>query len=163
MRRPRVIGVAIGLIVGAIGAAWTLLAPAPEAGRPAIVIDATDPDHVAFGREVYAQHCAACHGENLEGEPNWRMRKADGRLPAPPHDASGHTWHHTDDVLFALTKQGPAALVGGDYETDMPAYEGVLSDDEILAVLAYIKSTWPDDIRARHDAMNAAINPGRMP
>ena len=117
-----------------------------------------DASVVSLGAEVYAQNCASCHGENLEGEPNWRVRKADGRLPAPPHDASGHTWHHTDDVLFQLTKYGPAALVGGDYESDMPAYQGTLSDSEISASLAFIKSTWPQDIRSRHDAMNAAIS-----
>ena len=157
MRRSLVLGVAAGLLVGAIGAAWILSGSAPEKGARTVTIDADDPEHVALGKAVYGEHCASCHGENLEGEPNWRMRKADGRLPAPPHDASGHTWHHSDDVLFQLTKYGPAALVGVDYESDMPAYEGTLSDAEILASLAFIKSTWPEDIRARHDAMNAAI------
>ena len=34
-----------------------------------------------------------------------------GRMPAPPHDASGHTWHHRDDVLFRLVKEGVTAVV----------------------------------------------------
>ncbi len=35
---------------------------------------ADDPQSVANGREVYAQNCAGCHGENLEGQPDWRVR-----------------------------------------------------------------------------------------
>lgn len=119
-----------------------------------------DPDNarlVALGGAVYAAQCAACHGANLEGQPNWRQRRADGRLPAPPHDPSGHTWHHPDEQLFALTKFGPAALAGGGYESDMPAYEGVLRDEEIWAVLSYIKSHWPAQIRERHDQINRAV------
>ena len=69
-------------------------------------------------------------------------------MPAPPHDASGHTWHHPDGVLFRITKEGVAAVVGGGYQSDMPAFGDVLSDDEIRAVLAYIKSMWPERERA---------------
>jgi len=102
---------------------------------------------LALGAKLYAEHCAACHGARLEGQPDWRERLPSGRLPAPPHDATGHTWHHPDEVLFAITKQGfapPVAPPG--YESDMPAFGGVLSDDEIRAVLAYIKSQWPKEI-----------------
>ncbi|MEE8371216.1 MAG: cytochrome c [Sphingomonadales bacterium] len=109
---------------------------------------------VARGLQVYTQYCATCHGAGLEGQPNWKQRGPGGRLPAPPHDASGHTWHHPDAQLIALTKFGLAAMVP-NYQTDMPVYDGVLSDEEIIAVLSYIKSTWPADIRARHDQINA--------
>nr|WP_235857905.1 c-type cytochrome [Marimonas lutisalis] len=116
----------------------------------------TDPTAVALGEQLYAETCAACHGDNLEGEPNWRQPDDEGYLPAPPHDATGHTWHHPDTQLFAITKHGTAALVGGDYKTRMTGFGDQLSDDEILAVLAYIKSTWPAQIIARHDRLNAA-------
>jgi mono/diheme cytochrome c family protein len=96
------------------------------------------------GRAIYGQYCARCHGANLEGQPNWRTRLPSGRLPAPPHDANGHTWHHSDRMLFEITKKGTAAVVGGGYESDMPGFEGVLSDDQIRSVLAFIKSTWPE-------------------
>jgi mono/diheme cytochrome c family protein len=108
---------------------------------------------VALGKQVYADNCAACHGANLEGEPSWRQRKPDGRLPAPPHDPTGHTWHHADQLLFAITKYGVARVAGRPIESDMPAYEGVLSDREIAAALAYIKSTWPPEVLARQEAM----------
>lgn len=120
-----------------------------------------DPAVVDRGAGIYAEHCAACHGDNLEGQPDWRQRLPDGRLPAPPHDPEGHTWHHPDAQLFLLTKLGPAAVVGDpDYRTDMPGFEGVLTDSEILAVLSYIKSTWPEAIRARHDAINRRAGGG---
>lgn len=108
--------------------------------------DHTDARRVARGEQVYRQHCAACHGANLEGQPNWQTRKPDGRLPAPPHDETGHTWHHADETLFRITKKGVAAIVP-NYESDMPTYGDVLADDDIWAVLAYIKSRWPPRIQ----------------
>ncbi|MFV1441898.1 cytochrome c [Phaeobacter sp. JH20_36] len=100
------------------------------------------------GERLYQENCASCHGANLEGQPDWRTRLPNGRVPAPPHDASGHTWHHPDRVLFDIVKRGPAAIVGTGYESDMPGYEGVLTDDEITSIIDYIKSTWPDKERA---------------
>ena len=112
-----------------------------------------------MGETVYAAQCAACHGANLEGQPNWRERGPDGRLPAPPHDETGHTWHHPDALLFELTKEGPPKEMGNGepYLSNMPAYEGVLSDEEIVTVLSYIKSRWPAEVRERHDALNAQM------
>ena len=107
-----------------------------------------------LGEKLYAQHCASCHGANLEGQPDWRKRLANGRFPAPPHDASGHTWHHPDEVLFAITKHGlvpPYAPAG--YESDMLAFGGKLSDQEIRAVLAYIESRWSPEVRKRRAEM----------
>ena len=115
------------------------------AARP----EPVSPEHLALGRGAYQAHCAACHGADLEGQPNWRQRGADGLLPAPPHDATGHTWHHPDGQLFVMTKHGTAALVGPGYETTMTGFGEVLSDTEIRAVLAYIKSRWPETIRRR--------------
>lgn len=114
-------------------------------------IDSADQPLVAAGKRVYDSHCAACHGAKLEGQPNWRERLPNGRLPAPPHDASGHTWHHPDAVLFGIVKEGllPGKYGPPGYESDMPAFGGMLSDEEIRSVLAYIKSTWPQRELAR--------------
>lgn len=121
----------------------------------------TDAVLVANGARVYQQHCASCHGARLEGQPDWRTRGADGLLPAPPHDASGHTWHHADELLFRITKEGVAAIAGGDYKTAMPVYDGVLSDAEIVAVLSWIKAQWPADIQAKHDQINQRYRQSR--
>jgi hypothetical protein len=73
---------------------------------------------------------------------------------SPAHDASGHTWHHDDMSLFQLTKYGLAALVGQPVESVMPIFDGKLTDEEIWASLAYIKSRWPHKIRQRQADMN---------
>ncbi len=115
-----------------------------------------DPAQVALGRRVYAATCASCHGGQLQGQPVWWQPGADGMLPAPPHDPSGHTWQHSDAELHELVAHGVAAFAAPGYRSAMPAYAGRLSEREITASLAYIRSTWPPDIRA----YQAAQNPG---
>lgn len=129
----------IGLTASALIATWILVG---------LRADAENAETIALGRTIYETQCAACHGAQLEGQPDWQMPLPSGRLPAPPHDATGHTWHHPDDILFRIVKEGTAAIVGGGYESDMPGFSGVLSDAEIRAVLAYIKSTWPERERS---------------
>ena len=103
------------------------------------------------GAALYQEYCASCHGANLEGEPNWQTRKADGTLPAPPHDETGHTWHHDDEMLFLYTKLGGEAFLASrgieGFKSGMTGFGDILSDDEIRAVLDWIKSQWPEDIR----------------
>ena len=142
-------GVGLALAVGA-GVAFNWLKPTTAGANP------DDPVQVSLGRAVYSENCASCHGVRLEGQPNWRIRKPDGKLPAPPHDETGHTWHHPDQQLFDITKSGVAALVSG-YDSDMPTYRGVLSDEQIWAVLAFIKSTWQQSIRRRQERRNQGV------
>jgi len=102
------------------------------------------------GKALYAENCAACHGENLEGQPDWRSPGADGRLPAPPHDETGHSWHHPDRILFDYTKLGGKAALasqGVEFDSGMPGFGDTLSDEEIWNILGFIKSTWPDRVR----------------
>ena len=113
-----------------------------------------DEGRVTEGAALYAENCASCHGAELEGEVNWRERKPDGSFRAPPHDASGHTWHHPDRQLFAITKHGTELVSGGAVQSDMTGFGIVLSDDQILSVLAFIKAQWPEEIIARHNEMN---------
>jgi S-disulfanyl-L-cysteine oxidoreductase SoxD len=138
---------------------FVLLAACDQTARnaPSIRLDSGDAKLLATGQAVYAKHCASCHGAQLQGQPNWRERDAAGRLPAPPHDASGHTWHHPDRVLFDITKYGVAKAANlKDYQSAMPAYEGVLTDAEIIAVLSWIKSRWPAGVRDKQEQVNAA-------
>jgi mono/diheme cytochrome c family protein len=112
----------------------------------------------AAGALLYAENCASCHGADLEGADDWRGRDADGRLNPPPHDASGHTWHHTDTQIFTYTKLGGAGAMAksgvNDFNSGMPAFEDVLTDEEIWAVLNFIKSTWPQKIRDAQSEMS---------
>ena len=110
---------------------------------------------VDLGKAVYAKNCASCHGVALEGQANWRQRDADGYLPAPPHDETGHTWHHPDSYLFLMTKYGIEEMIGKLYPKNMPVFEDKLTDDEIIAASSYIKSTWSGRIQLKHDELNA--------
>ena len=141
----------VAAIVAVALTAGAMLWPSFSGGRA----DADDARQVALGAVVYQDHCASCHGANLQGEPDWKTRKPNGRFPAPPHDETGHTWHHPDDTLFQITKIGlnpPVAPAG--YESDMPAFGTLLTDEQIWAVLAFIKSRWPEKIRARQSSFN---------
>lgn len=137
LRRGVRIAVAGGLLAGGIVIAGWHYGSTTSSG-------VASADVVSQGRQIYSDQCAACHGTELEGQPDWRSPLPSGRLPAPPHDASGHTWHHPDDILFRIVKEGTASIVGGGYESDMPGFADVLSDAEIRAVLAFIRSTWPE-------------------
>ena len=110
---------------------------------------------VDVGKAIYADNCASCHGVALEGQANWRQRDADGYLPAPPHDEKGHTFHHPDAYLFLMTKYGIEEMIGKSYPNNMPVFEDKLTDDEIIAALSYIKSTWSRRIQLKHDQINA--------
>ena len=116
--------------------------------------DVTNNEAVAQGEQLYAIHCASCHGDNLQGQPDWRVTNADGTLPAPPHDDSGHTWHHPDTLLFNYTKQGGQALAPADFKSGMPAFKEQLTDSEIWAVLSFIKSKWSLQAQLRQARMN---------
>jgi mono/diheme cytochrome c family protein len=116
--------------------------------------NAPPPFALMEGENIYKAECASCHGKQLEGQPDWRTRRADGKLPAPPHDASGHTWHHPMEQLAAITKFGMVPPnAPADYVSDMPAFAGKLNDQQIANVLAYIENQWSPEIRTRRAEM----------
>lgn len=142
-QRKLIFGVVGVVIIGAAAILYSTIRPSGPA-----FIDPADQSLVIQGKAIYANNCAACHGESLQGQPNWRERMSNGRLPAPPHDKTGHTWHHPDGMLVDMVKNGlvPGKTAPPGYVSDMPAYRDILSDQEIIAVLAYIKSTWPPKV-----------------
>lgn len=132
------------LAVNVLAAALILLAVPVRA----FFHDAPD---IEGGRAIYAARCASCHGANLEGQPNWQSANEDGTYPAPPHDETGHTWHHGDAMLRDYIRRGGQVVLdemGVDYTSGMPGFEEVLTDSEIETVLDFIRSTWPDSVRA---------------
>lgn len=116
---------------------------AATAAQAAHELDGRD---ITTGETLYAEHCASCHGANLEGQPNWQSSDENGILPAPPHDETGHTWHHDNQLLFNYTKIGgeqALAASGVVFNSGMPGFAETLTDDEIWNILAFIRSTWP--------------------
>jgi len=117
-----------------------------------IRLQLNDPDLLNNGKKIYRTHCAVCHGINLEGQKGWNIKDGQNNILAPPHDETGHTWHHSDEDLFYITKYGGAGKAG--VASAMPGYEQILSDKKIISVLSFIKSTWPVQIRLQHDQIN---------
>lgn len=155
MRRS-VIAVAAAAVVSVALVAYWWTDGGSEADAALVMPESLD---LAQGEVLYREYCASCHGANLEGQPDWQSPGPDGRLPAPPHDETGHTWHHPDSVLFQYTKLGgreTLALQGVEFDSGMPGFEGQLSDQEIWTILAYIRSTWPERARAAQAARTEA-------
>ena len=99
------------------------------------------------GKEIFAGQCAACHGAEGQGQPDWHVKKEDGTLPAPPLNGAGHTWHHADGLLYRIVNEGGKTLESPEvpgFKSAMPAFGGQLTHDEILAVLSYLKSLWAE-------------------
>ena len=135
-----------------------LLLPLLLLATPTLADHELEGRDIAAGEVLYAENCAACHGAALEGQPDWRSPGADGVLPAPPHDETGHTWHHDNALLFEYTQLGgdkalEARGVTG-FTSGMPAFGETLSDDEIWNILAFIRSTWPERVQRMQTARN---------
>ena len=113
---------------------------------------------IANGQALYEEQCATCHGASLEGQPNWSTPDQNGVLPAPPHDETGHTWHHDNLLLFEYTKFGGEAALAKrgitGFNSGMPGFSETISDNEIWDILAYIRSTWPERIQEVQSSRN---------
>lgn len=136
----------IALVVAAGGVAARLIAPPRR--TPRLAADADDAAAVAAGRVIYAARCAACHGADLAGQAGWRAGLRAEHPPAPALNADGFAWHDNDRALFGIVKHGVATR-------GMPPFATTLSDDEIWAVIAFVKSSWPAETRALHARLNA--------
>lgn len=102
------------------------------------------------GYKLYQASCAECHGKQGEGAVNWQQVGADGKYPPPPLNGTGHAWHHPKRALFYTVKKGSPGGKG-----NMPAWEGKLTDEEIVDILAWMQSNWPDELYqawAKNDA-----------
>jgi len=113
----------------------------------------------ARGGAIYRASCASCHGVRGEGQPNWKTPRADGSYPAPPQDASGHTWHHPDDVLRGIIRDGGGAAAPPGYPATMPAFRATLTEEQIDEVLAYIRTMWGDRERSYQRTVGQAQAP----
>ena len=101
----------ISIVIGAIGLAN--VAQASTTPTPNPYVD---------GPVIYAQRCAACHGEQGQGSGGVPQLSGNGAVTA-----------NNPDRLIALLKKGRGA---------MPAFDSQLSDVEIASVLTYIRTAW---------------------
>jgi mono/diheme cytochrome c family protein len=104
-----------------------------------------------LGKQVFTTHCASCHGSRAQGiVEDWKQRNPDGSFPAPPLDGSAHAWHHPLSVLVRQINEGGVKLGG-----TMPAFGDTLSDEEVIAAIAYFQSFWDEQTYDRWVQMNA--------
>jgi mono/diheme cytochrome c family protein len=116
--------------------------------------DGDDSRAVDAGANLYMLNCAVCHGRRLQGQALWQLLDRYAGQRAPAHDASGHTWQHSDEALFLKTKMGRFPDEPGHRRSSMPAFAGKLSDRQILDVIAFIKSRWPLGLRVSQSMLN---------
>ena len=145
LRRTTVIGFVILCMV-----ALLIFVVRSGARSPEAAIDRADVTNVQLvdqGRQLYLTRCASCHASDLAGEADWPQRRANGVMPAAPLDERGNTWQHDDQWLFTTIKHGGQATASAGTTSYMPALGAGLTDQEIWAIISYIKSTWPESVR----------------
>ncbi|NQW24150.1 MAG: cytochrome c [SAR202 cluster bacterium] len=141
---------AAGLLVAGV-LIWWFVAEIPDTrlGNPATEsVQSLESTQIEIGRTTYQANCAQCHGANAEGQPFWQQRNTDGTLKPPPHDETGHTWHHSDGLLFRIVRDGGTIYETPGFKSSMPAFGDRLSSEEIKAVITYFKSLWGPEIRS---------------
>lgn len=140
----------VSLALVGIGYWWFTNGPGASrvSAPPESLAQPLDLKEVARGLAIYQTSCAVCQGANAEGQPNWRQRNPDGTYAAPPHDSTGHTWHHGDGLLFRIVRDGGKIYEDPGFKSMMPAFGDQLSEEDIRAVITYFKSLWGPQERA---------------
>ena len=101
--------------------------PAPPAVKPPSAA-------MALGREIYGQQCAQCHGMHGQGRR--------GELPALAGNRAVMLADSTNLVRVVLHGGYQPATRGNPRPHGMPPFMQSLSDQEIAAVLSYIRNAW---------------------
>lgn len=106
----------------------------------------TDPVLIK-GEETYNLVCAHCHGYEGEGQLASTIENtlALGMNTVPPANSTGHMWQHPDQLLIRVVQEGIQNPLD---QFPMAAFSPGLSEDDIRAVLAYIRLWWTDEQRA---------------
>jgi cytochrome c553 len=125
---------------------------APAAGITLVAPDAlptsrfTDPVLV-LGEYQYNLVCAHCHGYEGQGQLAESIPQTEllGMHTVPAHNADSHVYQHPDQLLIRVIKEGVQNPLS---HFPMPAFEGALTDEQINAIIAYIKTWWTDEQRA---------------
>ncbi|SDF76606.1 c-type cytochrome [Thalassobaculum litoreum] len=117
--------------------------------QTAISADHANAAQVGLGHSLYDQHCAFCHGADLVGKPGWDGDYPDGGRPPLPLEGTAPIWRLSDRDLFDVIKFGGQPFSPPSYRNEMPAFEADLADADIWAIIAFIKSRWPEDVHTR--------------
>lgn len=128
IRFPLAVALVVPLLLAACGQGAS---PTPPLPSVTLLGQAVPQDMVSRGLKVYQTYCQACHGDR-----NGRG----ARQGVSPHNQDGHTWHHPDHHLLAWTIDGRVPM-------GMPAFRGQLGSEEVIAVLALIKTWWTEEQR----------------
>lgn len=96
-------------------------------------------DQVTFGKEVFSNNCAVCHGYKAEKTIDWKKTLPDGSYPPPPLNDKAHAWHHPKWQMLQIITNG-----GASYKGNMPAFGDKLTLKEKEAAIAYFQSFWDD-------------------
>jgi mono/diheme cytochrome c family protein len=89
---------------------------------------------LALGKTVYDQHCASCHGSEGEGKPP----------PYPPlaGNQSIQMSSAVNAIRMVLNGGYPPGTAGNPRPYGMPPFAQTLSDNEVAAVVTYIRTSW---------------------
>ena len=146
MRNVRIL-IVVWLLFGAVGQVLAGGGPVLGGAKP-----------LDEGEKVYQLYCASCHGIQGEGMPNWEKQNALGELPAPPHNAEGHTWKHSDAMLYWIIAEGWRDPWNKTERLTMPAFGDVLPPQQIRLVVNYLKTLWTPEQR-RHQEEESQDEP----
>jgi len=107
-------------------------------------------DSLMAGAKEYEEHCAFCHGGAKA-----RISPMRDQFNPPAPQLINRIPHDDDAWLFWVTKHGVRM-------TGMPAWDRILSDDEMWKVIAFIKHSdkLPPDVQSAWQRM--AATPGEM-
>ena len=109
-----------------------------------VAADRFNTAQVSLGSSLYTANCAFCHGDTLEGKPGWDRDYPTGGRPALPLNGEGAITRLSDQDLMDVAKYGGQPFSPADYKNDMPGFELQLSDGDIWAIVAFIKSRWSE-------------------
>ena len=131
--------VAISILIAIFMAASKIYYDRSQVDR-LVFIDKTSRAQNSLGKELYQANCAFCHGDELQGQPHWDKTYIEGKRPAPPLNASGNIALLSNRELFEITKYGGQPFAPPGYINEMPAFEMLLKDSQIWAILAFLRA-----------------------
>jgi len=134
--RPATIALASGVVIVVMLAVYARIG---HGGSAPLSYPTYSAEQLARGEQAFQANCATCHGATGAGNP---------RAGVPALNGSMHAWHHPDSQIAATIRQGGLM---------MPAVGADWSDEQVMAVTAYIKEWWTPQQRAAQARMGGPL------